>query len=185
MPFDQGSPQFGLNDAKVAVWNATNSYGTLTDVMSVQMAQTTLQFINAILTGDDQETATASNLIGGQLQFRFGGLNPSMLAVITGKSVTTISSVNQLQFEGGDRMPYFGMIVKALSAEVGDTWIFVPKCKIMSDFVIAQNEYGQFTTPELTVKFVNDDTWGLANVITHPTDVAITVIPPVNIAQVS
>ena len=134
MPFDQGSPQFGLADGKVAVWTATDTYGAVTDVMSIQMAQTTLQFVNAVLNGDDQITATASNLIGAQLQFRFGGLNPSMLAVITGKSVTTISSVNQLQYKGGDKMPYFGLIVKALSAETGDTWIFLPKCKIMSDF---------------------------------------------------
>lgn len=185
MPFDQGAPTFGAADAKVAVYNETDDYGTLTDVMSVQMAQTTLQFVNAVLNGDDQITATASALVGAQLQFRFGGLNPSMLAVITGKSVTSSASVNQLMFEGGERMPYFGFIVKALSAEVGDTWIFLPKCKIMSDFVIAQNEYGQFTTPEVTVQCVPDETWGLANVITHPTDVAITVMPPANIAPIS
>lgn len=185
MAFDQGAPQFGVNDGKVAVYNATNSYGTLTDVMSIQMAQTTIQFINAVLNGDDQITATASNVIGAQLQFRFGGLNLDMLSVITGKGVTTISSVDQLQFKGGDRMPYFGFIVKALSAEAGDTWVFLPKCKIMSDFVVAQNEYGAFSTPELTVQCVSDTTWGLANVITHPTDVDITVIPPANIAQVA
>ena len=185
MPFDQGSPQFGLADGKVAVWTATDTYGAVTDVMSIQMAQTTLQFVNAVLNGDDQITATASNLIGAQLQFRFGGLNPSMLAVITGKSVTTISSVNQLQYKGGDKMPYFGLIVKALSAETGDTWIFLPKCKIMSDFTLMQAEYGTFTTPELTVQCVTDETWGLANVITHPTDVAITVMPPANIAEVA
>lgn len=185
MPFEQGSPQFGANDAKVAVWNATDDYGSVTDVMSVQMAQTTLQFVNAVLNGDDVITATASSLIGAQLQFRFGGLNPTMLGVITGKGVTTISSVNQLQFEGGERMPYFGFIVKALSAETGDTWIFLPKCKIMSDFVIAQNEYGAFTTPEVTVQCVPDETWGLANVITHPTNVAITVMPPADIAEVA
>lgn len=185
MPFEQGAPQFGLNDGKLAPWTSTGVYGALTDVMSIQSAETTLQFINAVLNGDDEITATASNLIGALLKFKFGGLNLSMLAVITGKEVTTISGVNQLQFIGGERMPYFGMIVKALSAETGDSWVFLPKCKIMSDFVIAQNGYGKFTEPELTVQVVPDETWGLADVITHPTDVEITVMPPANIAEVS
>jgi hypothetical protein len=90
-----------------------------------------------------------------------------------------------MQFEGGERMPYFGVILKALSEEVGDTWVFLPKCKIMSDFILFQGEFGTFSTPELTVQAVPDDTWGLANFITHPTDVAISVIPPANIAEVS
>jgi hypothetical protein len=34
------------------------------------------------------------------------------------------------------------------------------------------------------VKAVPDETWGQMNFITHPTDVPITVIPPVNIAEV-
>jgi hypothetical protein len=81
-------------------------------------------------------------------------------------------------------MPYFGAIVKALSEEIGDTWIFLPKCKIMSDFVLFQGEFGAFSTPEVTVQCVPDETWGLANFITHPTDVPISVIPPANIAEI-
>lgn len=184
MPFDQGSPQFGVNDAKVARWTATDTYGTLTDVMGIQMAQATMQVVSAIANGDDKVVAAASRLTGVSLQMRFVGLNPSMLAVITGVALDTISSVINQQFLGGERLPYFGVIVKALSEEIGDTWIFLPKCKIMSDFVIFQGEFGAFTTPEVTVQAVDDDTWGLANLITHPTDVPITIIPPANIAEV-
>jgi hypothetical protein len=183
MPFDQGAPQFGVNDAKVAVWNTTGVYGTLTDIMGIQMAQTMIQLISAIANGDDRIVAAASRLTGAQLQMRFVGLNPSMLSVITGVALDTISSVINMQFSGGERMPYFGAIIKALSEEVGDTWVFLPKCKIMSDFVLFQGEFGTFTTPEVTVQCVPDETWGLANFITHPTDVAITVIPPANIAE--
>lgn len=184
MPFDQGAPQFGVNDARVANWIATNSYGTLTDVMGIQMAQATIQIISAIANGDDKIVAAASRLTGAQLQMRFVGMNPSMMSVITGIATDTISSIINMQFVGGERMPYFGAIVKALSEEIGDTWVFLPKCKIMSDFVLFQGEFGTFSTPEVTVQCVADTTWGLANFITHPTDVAITVIPPANIAQV-
>ena len=60
MPFDIASPQFGLADAKIATWNATNDYGTEVDVMSVQLLGVTMQTVSADLTGDDQITATAS-----------------------------------------------------------------------------------------------------------------------------
>lgn len=184
MAFDQGAPQFGIHDAKVATWIATNSYGTLTDIMGIQMAQTTLQVVSAIANGDDTIVAAGSRLTGAQLQMRFVGMNPTMFAIITGITVGTVSSVKQLQVAGGERLPYFGAIIKALSEEVGDTWVFLPKCKITSDFVPFQGEFGAFTTPEVTVQCVPDTTWGVANFITHPSDVSITVIPPVNIAQV-
>lgn len=185
MPFDVGAPQFGLNDAKVAVWNATDDYGTLTDVMGVQMASVAMQVVSAIANGDDKIVAAGSRTTGAQIQLRFVGLNLSMLAVITGISVDTLSSVSNLMFEGGERMPYFGLIVKSLSEETGDTWVFIPKCKIMSDFTPFAGEFGTFTTPELTLQCVPDDTWGLANFITHPTDVEITVMPPDNINPIA
>lgn len=185
MPFDTGAPQFGISDARIALWNATNDYGTLTDVMGIQMGQATLQVISAVANGDDQIVAAASRLTGAQLVMRFVGLNPSMISVLTGITLDTISSVINMQFVGGERLPYFGAILKSLSEEVGDTWVFLPKCKIMSDFILFQGEFGAFSTPELTVQCVPDVTWGLANFITHPTDVDITVIPPLNIAEVA
>lgn len=184
MPFEQGAPQFGINDAKIATWNDTDDYGTLIDIMGVQMAQVTAQIVSAIANGDDRIVAAASRLTGMSLQMRFVGVNPTALGVLTGVGQDTISSVINTQFVGGERMPYFGAVIKALSEEIGDTWVFLPKCKIMSDFVIFQGEFGTFTTPEVTVQAVPDETWGLANLITHPTDVAITVIPPANIAEV-
>jgi hypothetical protein len=184
MPFDQGAPQFGIADAKIAVWNGTDDYGTLTDIMGIQMSQVTMQVISAIANGDDQIVAAGARLTGVSLSMRFVGLNPSVLAILTGVSLDVISSVSNLQIVGGNRLPYFGAIIKSLSEEIGDTWVFLPKCKIMSDFVPFQGEFGTFTTPELTVQAVPDETWGLANFITHPTDVAITVIPPDNIAEV-
>jgi hypothetical protein len=184
MPFDQGAPQFGVNDAKVATWVTTDSYGTLTDIMGIQMAQASIQIVSAIANGDDKIVAAASRLTGAELQMRFVGLNPSMLSIITGIALDTISSVINLQFVGGERMPYFGAIIKSLGEEGGDSWVFLPKCKIMSNFTIFQGEFGTFTTPEITVQAVEDETWGIANFITHPAEVAITVIPPANIAEV-
>lgn len=184
MPFELGAPQFGVNDAKIAEWNGDGTYGTLTDVMGIQLAQTMLQIISAIANGDDRIVAAGARLTGAQLQMRFVGMNPTMFGVLTGVSTDTISSVVNLQFVGGERMPYFGAIVKMESEEEGDTWAFLPKCKIMSDFVPLQGEFGTFSTPEVTVQCVPDEFWGLANFINHPTSLAITVMPPANIAEV-
>lgn len=186
MAFDQGSPQFGLSDGRIQTWASAGTYsGSITDVMSIQMAGFTLQQISAVLTGDDQETASDTRSVGGQLQMRFGGLNLDMLVILLGKAIGTISSVEQQGIQGGHRMPYFGFIGKALAAEAGgDTWLYVPKCKLMGDFPLAMLEYGAFAIPEVTVKAVPDATYGIYSLITHPTDVPITVMPPANIAAV-
>lgn len=187
MPFETGSPQFGLADCKIQTWASAGTYsGSIQDVMSVQALNVTMQQVSAILTGDDQITATAANSIGGQAVFRFGGISLDAYAIMTGKAVGTISSVEQVQIKGGDRMPYFGIIGKALAAEgAGDFWYYLPKCKITGDFNLGQMEYGTFAIPEVTVQLVNDASYGIINLITHPTDVAITVMPPANIATVS
>jgi hypothetical protein len=178
--FDQGAPQFGLNDAVLAPWP---SYTPVTDIMSVQLGTVAMEVVSAILTGDDRQTAVSSNAIGGTVQVRMGGLNPSILAVLLGKAVTSSASIRQLMITGGLKMPYVGICLKALSAEVGDTWIWIPKAKITSTFTIAQMEYGAFTIPEVTLQIVDDADWGAINIITHPTDVPITVLPPAGIAQ--
>lgn len=183
MAYDQGAPQFGLNDARLAAYTSTGVYGTLTDIFSIEMSQATLQLVNGIARGDDKITAVMAVIEGVQLQLRFTGLNPSTLAIITGKSITTISSVKQLQWVGGEQMPYTGLIVKANAADGTDTWVFFPMAKLIENFTFFAGEYGRFSSPQLTLQCIPDTTWGLANIITHPSNVAITVIPPTNIAQ--
>lgn len=187
MAFDQGAPQFGLADCKIMTWASAGTYsGSITDIMSVQMVGFTLNQVSAILTGDDQETATDTRSIGGATALRFGGLNLDGLAIVLGKAISTISSVEQQGIQGGHRMPYFGLIGKALAAEGGgSTWLYVPKMKLMGDFPLAMFEYGAFAIPEVTFKAVPDATYGIYSLITYPNDVAITVMPPANIAAVT
>lgn len=186
MAFDQGSPQFGVADCKIQTWASAGTYsGSLTDIMSVQMVGFTLNQVNAILTGDDQETAADGRVTGGMLQLRFGGINLDALAILLGKAIGTISSVEQQGIQGGHRMPHIGILAKALAAESGgDTWLYLPKCKLWGDIPLAMLEYGAFVIPEVTVKCLPDPTYGIYSIITHPTDVAITVMPPANIAAV-
>lgn len=185
MAFGQGAPSFGLSDVKIAAWTSAGTYSTLVDVMSVQMMGVTLQFSEAQLTGDDAITAQAARAIGGRCQIRFGGINLDALAVLLGRATSTISSVVQQSVRGGSRMPYIGIIGKALAEEGGDIWVYVPKAKLSGDFAIAMMEYGSFAIPEATLQMVDEASYGVLNFVTHPTDLAITVMPPADIAVVA
>lgn len=186
MPFDVGGPQFGLADAKIARWTSAGTYGTAVDLMSIQMLGVTLQQISAQLTGDDSITAQASRATGAQVQSRIGGLGLDWLTTLTGRNIQSSSSgTRQIGIPGGHAFPYVGIIGKSLGEEGGDTWVFIPKAKIASDFTIFQGQYGEFTIPEVTLQAVADSMYGILNIITHPAEMQITTFPPPFIAQVS
>lgn len=185
MPYGQGDLPLGLNDAKIASLTLPSTWGAVTDIMSVEMSRATLQLVSAIARGDDRITGAAAVEEGVELALRYTGLNIAAMAVMTGKSVTTISSVKQVQGVGGLHMPYFGIAVKANSADGTDVWVWFPQAKVMSNYTFFQGEYGAFTSPELTLQCVTNDDWGLYNIITHPSAVAITTFPPANIAEAS
>jgi len=183
MGFDSyGAPQYGLNDVKIATWDATNDYDTAVDVPSVQLMGTTLATISAQLEGDDTITASAARAVGGEVRVRFGSISIAALEVLLGNTSTASGSAqDHLKVSGGDDMPYIGICGKAVAAEgTGDTHIFIPKCKLMGDLTIAQLEYGAFAIPEATIQIVDDATFGLINVIEHAT-AADVAIPPTNI----
>lgn len=184
MAFDSfGAPQFGLNDVKVAAYNATNDYGTEVDVPSVQMMGAVLQQIAAQLEGDDSITDSGASAIGGEVRIRFGSVSIAALEVILGNASTASGAVqDHLKVSGGDTMPYFGICGK-VNATVGsgDLHIFLPKVKIMQDVELASAEYGQYIIPEMTAQAVDDTTFGIINLIEHST-VAAVAIPPTNIS---
>lgn len=187
MAFDSyGAPQFGLNDVKIATWNSTDSYGSEVDVMSVQLMGAVLQMISAQLEGDDSITATAARAIGGEVRLRFGSVSLAALEVLLGNtatsSVASPNEVMQLKMSGGDNMPYFGIVGRAIAEEgVGDFQVFLPKVRITSDITLATMEYGSFVIPEVTAQAVDDATYGILSLIEHEASTAIAV-PPANIA---
>lgn len=187
MAFDSyGAPQFGLNDVQIATWNSTGSYGSAVDIPSVQLMGVDLQVVAAQLTGDDRITASASRVVGGEVRIRFGSVNMAALEVLIGNSATSsVGSPNEvkaLKVTGGDNLPYFGIVGRALAEEgIGDFTVFFPKVRIMSNFTVATMEYGAFVVPEVTAQAVDDATYGVIYMIEHQTATAI-VIPPANIA---
>lgn len=183
--FDVGAPGFGVHDGKAARRISAGVYEALSDMMSIEMADTELQLIGALGKGDDKITVAVSVIEGALMNARLTGCNPSTIAVMTGKSITTLATVNQLQFIGGEHLPYFGVAVKQRSADGGNMWVWLPMCKIMNNFKVFQAEYGKLGTTDLSIQVIACPTWGLSNNIMYPGDVDITVFPPLNIAEVA
>lgn len=189
MAFEQGGPPFGLNDCAIAAYTATNTYGNEVDVYSVQALNVTMRTVQAELNGDDKITAVASRPIAAQITFRFGGVSLAALEVMTGNtatsSVASPNNIKNFRLTGGEDMPYFGLIGKALGADAaGQVEVFIPKCKIMGDVNLVQLEYGTFSINEVTVMAVPDDTYGLINIIEAEATRAL-AIPPLNIPTIS
>lgn len=189
MPFDTfGAPQFGISDAKVATYNATDDYGSAVDIPSVQMLQTDIRVLSGELEGDNQITDAHGQVIGATVRMRFGSLSIAALEVLIGNDSTpsgsTPNQIDQLKISGGDNLPYVGIsgFIPATrgTATGAGAQVFIPKCKIMSDFTLVQGEYGQYTIPEVEVAAIDDATYGVALVIEEETGVAV-AIPPTNV----
>lgn len=183
MAFDPfGAPQFSLEDAKIATWNATNDYGTAVDIPSVQQMGGRLRMMSGELEGDSQITAVASRAIAGEVRLRFGSISIAALEKLIGNASTlcgtTPTRQDLLKIAGGDNMPYVGIIGQILAEEgTGDLHVFYPKAKITSDFDLVAAEYGRFIIPEVTLMAVPDSTYGIVELIEHETATAV-VIPP-------
>lgn len=185
MGFDAfGAPQFGLEDVKIATYNATDDYATAVDIPSVQLMGTVMQMVSAQLEGDDKITDSHSQVIGGQVRIRFGSVSMAALEVLLGIASTPSGPNLQdhIKISAGTDMPYFGICGKMSATQGGgDLHVFLPKVKIMEDVTLAQAEYGNYLIPEVACQAVDDDTYGVINLIEHSTDTAI-AIPPTNIS---
>lgn len=191
MPFAAyGDPVFGLQDGKVGKWVSTGVYSTpLVDLMSIQMMSVAAEPVTADLTGDDRITAVATRLTMGSFTVRFGGSIMEVLSVVFGLTPTvtgiTPALVQQMLLPGGQRFPYFGMIGQALAEEGGgDQLVFIPKAKVTSSITLASNTYGEFQTIEFTARAVDDEDYGLINIIRRQTTGAFTM-PPAGITPLA
>lgn len=181
--FDLGGPQFGLDDAKIAVNNLDGTFGVAQDVPSVQVLDVNYQTVNAMLEGDDRITAVQARAISAEITLRFGGIDQRVIAIITGEtqssSGTTPNQVKKISFSGASNFPYFALCgrAKAAEASTADTHVWIPKLKLMSGFSLRM-EYGAFAIPEVTATAVKDDDEGVIwEMIQHETAETVSIPP--------
>lgn len=170
--------KFGLYDAKIAVWNAAESYGTAQDVVSVQLMGVTFQNESGTLEGDDIITDVHSVTQSVEVRLRFGFNDLEVYEILTGATNTESSPDSESMIIGRQSMPYFALCGRVDATEGdGDTQVFLPKVKIMEGFSISM-EKGTYVTPEITAMAVYEGTtYGMGKIINHNTAQAITIPP--------
>lgn len=132
--------------------------------------------------GDSRITATAAQAISIDVQFDFYGLTFAVLAILTGISSSTSGAGGTLENYmnwGNFRFPYWGIIGQAWAAEnVGDTLVFLPKCKVMSG-LSWRLEFGKIVAPSFKGTAIYDDyTQTMIEIIERATANQPVVIPP-------
>lgn len=152
------SYKFGVNDAKIAVWNSTGSYGSLVDLIAINTVEFNLRIQSAVLEGDDEEVDSFGKIIGvtGRVRFGDGAQHADVLNVLLGSSVTSSGSKTRVRL-GNENLPYWGLAFKVLHTDgSGDETHFgIMKAKIDSDLRYSAS-YGGYLIPEFTFRGVND-----------------------------
>ena len=168
---------YGLSDAKIAVWNAAQSYGTALDVESVKVFGVELDMESGELEGDDIITDSHSKIQAANIKLSFGFKDNDVLAILTGVTNTVSTSTESMIF-GRDNMPYFalcGRVDKTTGG--GDMWLFIPKVKIMSglNFNLAK---GAYVEEDISARAHYESTvYGVMKLIHHQTATTVTIPP--------
>jgi hypothetical protein len=153
---------YDVQDAKVYPLTADATggptYGAAIDVPGISQVTVSPQYENAQLVGDGREIDTRTRLMAAELSFRYGKLDPEVLAALDGG--TAVSAVGppvstSYHREGDDRIPYFGFAAQVVEVDEADgvALLAVYKARITdgSLFQAESNTYGQ---PEFTARAV-------------------------------
>lgn len=144
---------FGVNDVKIAGWNATGDYDALQDVVAISQLSVEVQTVNAQLEGDDTIVDTHAKAISARVQMQFGFRDREVIAVLTGDTENTnYMEVTARNYE------YFGLVARIDETGPGEVCqhLFIPKMKINEGFGV-EARYGQYVTPQLTCMAVPDN----------------------------
>lgn len=177
---------FGIQDAKIAARTGPDTYGTAVDVPNIQLMGVTLRVISAEGTGDDRIVVVAARAIAGQMQVRMQGVPLDVLEIVTGVNAVDVGTPvtsTSLAIPGGQRMPAFGIVGQGLEEEgLGDQLIFVPNAKVTSDITLSTMEYGTLSQVEFTAMAIDDDDYGIINLIERVATGAFT-LPPTEVSD--
>lgn len=184
--FENGALTLGVSKAVVGVYTpSTGAWGTLDRLFSVENFQATEQLVAAMARGDNAINSAMAVTEGYEAQVQFSGMNPTTLAILTGRTVGNISDYYYQQADGGDVMPWFGIAFKAPDDQGGTRWVWFPKAKLMQNFVPYAGQYGQFNSPQLTMQVVKEPSYGLYAAQWYASDFDIASFPPANIPTIA
>jgi hypothetical protein len=171
------SYKFGLKDAKIATWTASETWDTAVDVPAVSVFTASPQTVTAQLEGDDIIADVHAQQTSAQCTFTFGFYSLAVLAVLTGETHNSSNDDYSMKF-GDTDYPYFGLAGRIDDTQGGgnDIW-FLGKCKITEGFTV-EARYGQYVIPSVNALAVRDgSTYEILTIFQYDAATAVTIPP--------
>lgn len=168
----------GVVDCRIAARTGVATYGAVHDVVSIGSFGVTFNVASAELMGDGGVSDIFARIIKAEIRFRFGFRSMAVWSILTGQSISSTSSYDQIAVDSG-KLPYFGILfVTEHSDGNGDTVFFLPKCKVMSDVEFSADQT-QYITNEITATGVRENsTYGVVTKRQATYLQSVDVMPP-------
>lgn len=153
---------YDVQDAKVYPLTAdpdggTSAWGAAVDVPGIQQVEVTPNYESNTLDGDGRRLDARAKLVSVSLSFRYAKLDPDVLAVLDGGTVTsnTGNTVSRYAREADDVIPYFGFagLITEVDNPGGAAKLYVYKAKV-EDGTLFGSETNDYGTPEFSAEAV-------------------------------
>lgn len=169
---------FGIEDCKVAPWLTASTWGTALDVIAISQMQLTLVVASNELQGDDIIVAAGAKISKATVTIQFAFRDLDVAAVLAGGTHASSDTDEEWTFGDGSPMPTFAIAGKTDDFDgAGNRVIWLPKCKIVSDFSY-DFQYENFATPQLTITaFSNGSPYYAGRILQYAANTPI-AIPP-------
>lgn len=133
------------------------TYGAAVDVPGFQQVELTPSYESNSLDGDGRRIDKRTKLQAVSLSFRYAKLDPAVLAVIDGGTVSsnTGGTIDRYRRAANDAIPYFGFaaLVTEVDAQGGAAKLYVYKAKV-EDGTLFGSESNDYGTPEFDAEAV-------------------------------
>ena len=154
---------YGVRDAKIALWLADGSYGTLYDLPAVNTVEFNPALTSAQLEGDDSEVESTSKMVAVEGRVVFGDnttVRPEIMTILLGASNTSSGGKERMKI-GASNPNYYGLAFKVVHSDnSGETHFHVYKCRI-SNFQYRAS-YNGYVVPEISYRGVTQASDGHA-----------------------
>lgn len=122
---------YGLRDLKIATWSAANSYGTAVDINAAREFTVTFNVQTDQLEGDDVVVDRFAKVISVSANMAYGSVNQEVLSILTGGTLVSNATYEDLMFDQADNIPYFAIAGRVIGSHgAGDLHVFIPKCSL-------------------------------------------------------
>lgn len=151
------SYHYGLRDLKIAVWNGVASYGTAVDIDAARSLTVTLRVQSDELQGDDVIKDRFGKIMSVNARLEYGSVNQEVLDIISGATLVSNATYEDLLFGQDDTPAYFALAGKVIGSNTADLHFFIPKAKIAGDLSY-QAQQNSYLIPALDIQGVYEGT---------------------------